>query len=117
VERRLTPRFGLQRALCRDREGQRVKRSRVCDTESITDHLEHVAAVRLEGFAQNRVMSLAACFPAIGVQLCLFGAAFDIGKQEGDGTRREISHRSCSACALKPVCALPWWSPSYILLG
>ena len=96
---------------------QRIGRGGECDTERIADDLKDVAPVRLDGFAQDGVMALARRFPLGGMRLREFGAAFDVGEEEGDGASGRRGHdRSHGLCKLKRLsyCA---WMPAMICIG
>jgi hypothetical protein len=62
--------------------------------EGVPDDLEDMAIVCLNGGAQNGVMACPQRLPGITLFLGEFGAALDVGEQEGDGAGGKIRAHS-----------------------
>jgi hypothetical protein len=61
-----------------------------CYAECIADDLKDIAMVCLAGRLEDGVMARPQIFPPIGIFPGKFGTAFDIRKEEGNGTGGEL---------------------------
>jgi hypothetical protein len=89
-DRSRIPRFMLQAALRVERGLQRIARRVERGAERIADDLEDVTVVRLDRFAQNRVMTGEECRQLTGKLLRQRRAALDVREEKCDGSRGEM---------------------------
>jgi hypothetical protein len=82
----------VQRALRFERGGNRVGRRVECGAERIAAGLEHVAVMRVDAMAQQRVVSRERCAHCGRLRFPEPRAAFDVGEQHRDGAGGRIGH-------------------------
>ena len=87
------PGFLEQARLCIERSVQRI----ACRMESRAETISHfekgISVMRLDAVLQNLIVPRHQAGRGIGMLLCKFGGAFDVGKKECDRAGRKVGHR------------------------
>jgi hypothetical protein len=82
----------LQVALRRERRRHRAGGARERRAEGISDGLEHVSSMGVDGGPHDRVVAGEGCLHGHGVPLPLARASLDVREEKGDGSARQLRH-------------------------